>query len=148
MVPAFLAVTACGGGGDDTGASSSTQATDAQTTADTTSTSDTPVTSSTDTTTSPTTTNAPTTTDTTTGTDTGSDTTAGTTADTDTDATTGGQLPDCAQYKDVDACQVVGCVWEAEAMLCMVDCTVITDEATCDMAEICMWFEDTCYPPI
>lgn len=136
LVPAFLAVTACGGG-EKTSASAGTDS-EGQTeatagTAGTTTGTGTEATGSTgatDTTTAPTT-----------GVTTGSAT--------DADTTTGGELPDCSVYKDANACAaVVGCAWEPEGMICIVDCTLIHDQATCEAQDYCGWFNETCNPPI
>ncbi len=88
-----------------------------------------------------------------------SDASTGTTVDTSatSDASTGtsgdetgGELPDCSVFDgDMAACQaMVGCVWEYEAELCFVDCTMLLDQATCEKAMICSWFDSVCYPPI
>lgn len=80
------------------------------------------------------------------------DASTGTTVDTsDTGSEgTGGELPDCSVFDgDMAACQaMVGCVWEYEAELCFVDCTMLLDQATCEKAMICSWFDSVCYPPI
>lgn len=86
--------------------------------------------------------------DTTTAPTTAADTT--TAGSTDTGDTTGGEIPDCEQFgDDMAACQAMaGCIWEPELMSCMVDCMLLTDEASCTKAMICAWFDGVCYPPI
>lgn len=87
------------------------------------------------------------------GTGEGSTTTDGTTIATGSEDTgsegTGGELPDCGVFADMAACQAMaGCAWDFEAELCIVDCTMIHDEATCNKAMICFWADMVCYPPI
>lgn len=81
-----------------------------------------------------------------------SDETSGSSSGTggDTTSETGGELPDCSVFDgDMAACQgMVGCAWDYEQLTCMIDCTVIHDEATCNKAMICFWADTVCYPPI
>lgn len=104
--------------------------------------------------TSATTTPEPTTTADTTGTTrdtTAGESTAGSTdTGSDTTAETGDELPDCSPHDgDQAACTAAeGCYWLFETSTCVVNCNLLTDQATCDKAMICFWSEGYCYPPI
>jgi hypothetical protein len=72
-------------------------------------------------------------------------TTSGTTtAPTSTSSTTGGELPDCKLYNDdPETCaSMVACLYIHEE--CIVRCNNFTDQATCEMQELCYWL-DGCY---
>lgn len=75
---------------------------------------------------------------------------SGTTAMTglDTGNTTGEPLPDCTIYTDETSCEAEPlCLWNVD-LECVLDCFIIDDQATCDSSGFCAWIDDMCIPPI
>jgi hypothetical protein len=97
-----------------------------------------------------------------TGNETGSQTTAPTdgTASTSEGPTTGmtgtgadtgstsGALPDCESLDETMCNATSGCFWEGPDIGCLVDCSLIEDQATCETFDYCEWFEEACYTTI
>lgn len=83
---------------------------------------------------------------------TGGDTTGGdTTGDDTTGGDTGSGLPDCqAANTDQATCEAVtSCLYLPEYGGCVIDCEIVSDEATCNDQQGCAWLEGTCsFEPI
>jgi len=54
-------------------------------------------------------------------------------------------LPDCQANADQTACEgTESCAWQPDYGGCVVDCTLIEEQATCIDQMWCEWFEETC----
>ena len=81
-----------------------------------------------------------------TGNDTGAAATESGTAD-DTGATSAA-VPDCASHDEATCNADAACFWEGTEIGCLVACSMLEDQATCDSVPYCEWFEDACYSTI
>jgi hypothetical protein len=84
-----------------------------------------------------------------TGNETGPSTTTATTGDTGLDTgATAGEVPDCASLDEVMCNADPACFWEGTEIGCLVNCSMLEDQATCESGDYCEWFEDACYSTI
>lgn len=78
-----------------------------------------------------------------------SDTTAADSGSGGTETDTGA-LPDCASNMDQSSCEAaMSCVYLPELGGCIIECTIVEDEATCLEQQGCAWYGDFCdFEPI
>lgn len=83
-----------------------------------------------------------------TGNETGPSTTTATAGTGQDTGATAGEVPDCASLDEAMCNADSACFWEGVEIGCLVDCSMIAEQATCETLDYCEWFEDACYTTI